>query len=88
MNEIRKNYVVKFNSNATSLAAKFCHDYELLGVVVGIEQSRYVVDAGIGYNIYAPCDELEIVSADGQHMISPVPEHILRLAPPNDDYQN
>ena len=86
MGEIKIGYTVKFNENVTSLAAKFCYDYELVGIVVGIEQSRYVIDAGIGYNIYAPYGELEIV---GQEPVSiRVPESILRLAPLNEDYQN
>ena len=88
MNEIKINYVVKFKDNATSLAAKFCHDQGLVGVVVGIEQSRYVINAGLGYNIYAPYGELEIVQEHSSGVILQVPESVLKLAPPNDDYQN
>lgn len=85
MDEIKIDDVVRFNSNATSLAAKFCHEHDLAGRIVGIEQSRYVVDAGIGYNIYVPRVELEICQSC---VIEPVPDFILKLVPQNDDYQN
>jgi len=91
MDEIKVGYIVKFKDNATSTAGKFCNKHNLPGAVIGIEQSRYVVSTGIGYNIYAPYDELEIIETHGgqrPQSLRPVPQHILQLVPPIDDYQN
>jgi len=76
--------LVKFNNNASCAAAVWCRENDIQAKVVNVvhvdEAGAYIViDAGLGYVIYATKEQVDIVSESGY--LSPIDKHILRNAP-------
>lgn len=52
--------IVGFVNAKSSLAAKFCYDYNIKAVVKRIDYGLVVVDAGLGYEIFVDRCDLEL----------------------------
>jgi hypothetical protein len=52
--------IVYFTDKANCLAGKFCFNQGIAGEVLSVQPTIIVVDAGLGYHIYAYRDELRL----------------------------
>ena len=60
---MKTNDIVKFNSNAKSAAALFCHQKSISGLIVGIDNisQRYIVNVGFKYLIYERAECIDLI---------------------------
>lgn len=62
LSNIGVNDLVEFTENCTALGAARCRANKIPGKVIGIVEGRsmiYLVDAGLGYSIYAGINDIK-----------------------------
>lgn len=78
--------MVEFTAESQCTAAEWCRANEILGKVVNIQSSQtFLVDAGLGYPIYARPNHIKFVAETGD--VPKLTPELKRSVPvPNDGY--
>lgn len=76
---IRIGNIVSFNDKATCDGAVWCRENNVSGKVVSIVDAYIIVDAMIGYGIYATEEQVDVISESGS--LDQIDQHILSNAP-------